>query len=359
MSISSFYKNKKVLITGDTGFKGSWLALWLVHMGAKVYGLSNDSGHINGVFQLCRLQDSIEHFNADITDRQTMNRIFSLVQPEIVFHLAAQPIVHKSHTEPLLTLEVNVMGTVHILECIRQSSSIKAAVLITTDKCYENTGQMWGYRESDSLGGTDPYSASKACCELITNSYAHTFLNEGRIGVATARSGNVVGGGDWGENRLIPDMIKAIETNSELWIRNSQATRPWQHVLDSLYGYLLLGSKVYHNPEEFGGAWNFGPPSMPRVTVKDMVSEIFALYGMGSSAYFELETFKEMKYLSLDSTKSNIRLNWQPRLPFKEMMSMTVDWYRQYETPYVRELCIEQIETYSAKWESGQLQLKG
>lgn len=357
MNILSFYKKKKVLITGDTGFKGSWLALWLVHMGAEVYGLSNDMGHKNGIFQLCELQDSIKHYDADITDFRAVDKIFELVNPEIVFHLAAQPIVHKSHTEPRLTLEVNVMGTVHILECIKQSSSIKAAVLITSDKCYENTGQMWGYRESDPMGGADPYSASKACCELITRAYVQTFLSDSGIGVASARSGNVIGGGDWGEKRLVPEVMQAIETNNKLWIRNSLATRPWQHVLDSLYGYLLLGSKLFHNPEKFCGAWNFGPPSTPLITVKDVVSEIYSLYGKENNTYFELEKFKEMEYLSLDCTKSHINLAWYPKIPFKEMISMTVDWYRKSETPFIRDLCISQIKNYISSTVNAQYEM--
>ncbi|MFC3748330.1 CDP-glucose 4,6-dehydratase [Paenibacillus sp. GCM10012306] len=345
MSISTFYKGKKVLVTGDTGFKGSWLALWLSHMGAEVYGLANDEGHPRGLFQLCGLKEKITHYAADITDYSAMADIFKKVEPEIVFHLAAQPIVQRSYVEPRETIEVNVMGTVNILECLRDSG-VRAAIMVTSDKCYDNTGEFWGYRESDPLGGSDPYSSSKACCELVTNAYAQSFNQNQAMGIATVRSGNVVGGGDWGELRLIPDIIKAIETNGTLSIRNPLSTRPWQHVLDSLHGYLMLAQELYQQPQKFGGAWNFGPSAAHSYTVKEVVEEAYAVCEIPYKLCVEEGQFKEMKLLSLDSTKANIMLNWRPKLSFKQMITLTVDWYRRSDSTDILQLCLEQIELY-------------
>ncbi|MFF2908905.1 CDP-glucose 4,6-dehydratase [Paenibacillus sp. NPDC057934] len=340
MNLSTFYNGKKVLLTGDTGFKGSWLALWLAHMGADVYGLSNDDGHPRGLFQLCGLKEKITHYAADITDYSAMAGIFKTVQPEIVFHLAAQPIVQKSYVDPRETLEVNVMGTVNILECLRDSS-VRAAIMVTSDKCYENTGGFWGYRESDPLGGSDPYSSSKACCELVVNAYAQFSM-----GIATVRSGNVVGGGDWGEHRLIPDIFRAIETNQTLSVRNPLSTRPWQHVLDSLHGYLMLAIELHQQPQKYGGAWNFGPPAEHSYTVKEVVDEVYAVCNISDELCVEAGQFKEMKLLSLDSTKSNIILNWRPKLSFKQMIALTVDWYKHCDSADIQQLCLEQIALY-------------
>ena len=272
------YKGKKVLVTGHTGFKGSWLSLWLIKLGAKVIGYALEPPTNSNHFELLNLD--MVSIIGDIRDRDRLNAIFKKYKPEVVFHLAAQPLVRYSYINPVETFETNVMGTINVFEACRITESVKAIVNITSDKCYENKEWIWGYRESDPLGGYDPYSASKGCAELVTSSYRKSFFNPEDYSkkhntlLASARSGNVIGGGDWGKDRLIPDIVRAISKNEKLYIRNPKATRPWQHVLEPLSGYLFLGQMLLEGKTEFADAWNFGPNEGCHTDVETVVKKI-------------------------------------------------------------------------------------
>ncbi len=341
----SIYKNKRVLITGHTGFKGSWLTIWLHELGANIIGISNDEGSEQGIFQQANLKTKITSLNADIRNLKELEEIFEQYQPEIVFHLAAQALVIKSYEDPLTTFNTNILGTANILECIRHTSSVKTVVIITSDKCYKNKEWIHGYRETDELGGSDPYSASKSCAEIITHCYLTSFL-QGKVNIATTRAGNVIGGGDWSKDRIIPDTIKALKANIPIPIRNSNSIRPWQHVLEPLYGYLLLGSKLYDNPSHVG-AWNFGPSSHSIVTVQEIVEKMISIWGSGTwEDKSVIVQPKETKILNLDSTKSQLLLNWTPKLDLSTSLQLVVDWYKQYQHKDVYTLSQEQIQFY-------------
>ena len=341
----SIYKNKRVLITGHTGFKGSWLTIWLLELGAEIIGISNEEHDTEGIFQQAKLKEKIKHIIADVTDLSMMKLIFDLYRPEIIFHLAAQPLVLKSYEQPQETFNSNVMGTVNLLECIRTSPSVKAAIMITSDKCYKNKEWIYGYRENDELGGTDPYSASKSCAEIVINSYSESFLKK-NISIASTRAGNVIGGGDWSLNRIVPDVIKALEKNEKIILRNPTYVRPWQHVLEPLEGYLLLGSKLYSD-KKYSGAWNFGPSQDTYFTVQELVENLIELWGSGSWQEQKEESPKETKLLSLDSRKAQLELNWESKLNFKDTTILVIEWYKQYKTEDVYTLCKRQIDFYS------------
>lgn len=346
-----FYK-KNILVTGHTGFKGSWLSLWLYLMGANVTGYALSPSSPKDNYVLSGLKNKLIDIRGDIQDIEHVKEIFRIYKPEFVFHLAAQPIVRYSYLEPLETFETNVMGTVNILEAMRESEETKVGVIITSDKCYENKNQIWGYRETDSLGGYDPYSASKGCAEIITNAYIKSFYNPNEYrnhekAISSVRAGNVIGGGDWSSDRLIPDCIRALEANEPISLRNPSAVRPWQHVLEPLYGYLLLASEMYQKGRNYSGAWNFGPDLEAVVTVKDVVNTLIKLWGSGS--YIDVSNTKELyeaKLLNLDCTKAKLLLGWKPRLSLQDAIEYTISWYKHYEYTDIFSLCKNQIIKY-------------
>lgn len=358
--LKSFYKNKKVLVTGHTGFKGSWLTIWLKQLGAEVSGIALDPKTDRDLFLLTDLTDKIKDYRQDIRDFIKIQEILTHEKPEIVFHLAAQALVLTGYEKPVLTFETNIMGTANILEACRNTPSVKRIVIVTTDKVYENKETMTGYRETDPLGGYDPYSASKAAAEIVTQSYRLSFTQSTNQSitqsVATARAGNVIGGGDWAEYRLVPDCIRALEAYKPVIIRNPDALRPWQHVLEPLSGYMLLALKMAEGPQKYSGAWNFGPDIKDFATVKDLADLLISLYGAGRwEANDESKKLHEAGLLRLDITKAKDILGWKPLLGFREAIQWTVDWYKAYKERNVYKLCLDQIEKYTQKWNSENL----
>jgi CDP-glucose 4,6-dehydratase len=332
---NDIYRNKNVLITGHTGFKGSWLAFWLSFLGAKVTGYALAPHTIPNHFDLLDLD--INAIEGDIRDAQRIKQVFLEQQPDVVFHLAAQAIVRRSYQEPAATMTSNVMGTVNVLEAARETGSVRAIVNVTSDKCYENKEWPWGYREIDALGGYDPYSASKGCSELITAAWRNSFFNPRTYGsahktlLASGRAGNVIGGGDWAADRLIPDMMRAVSRGEKVTIRNPQAVRPWQHVLEPLSGYLLLGQKLLEGRKEFAEAWNFGPYEEGSVTVGGIVDQVKKIWPK-----LDHETGRmpdqphEAGLLKLDCSKARSRLNWAPVWDGHASVDKTVRWYRAF-----------------------------
>ena len=345
------YNGKKVLVTGHTGFKGSWLSIWLYSLGAKVIGISNDPKNKKDNFILSDLSNIVADYRCDIRDINKIDEIIKKEKPDILFHLAAQPLVLDSYKNPLETVEINVQGTANILEIFKKSSDLEIGIFITTDKCYENKEIHYSYKETDPLGGYDLYSASKAASEIIINSYQKSFFDSSYKNICSVRAGNVIGGGDWSENRIVPDCIKAIEIGKPIIIRNPTAIRPWQHVLEPLCGYLLLGSKMLNKENDLNGAWNFGPDKNIIYSVKDVVLKIINKYKSGSYTIEENKNnLHEATYLSLDSSKAKKYLGWKPLLSFDETVSLTVDWYKNYYDKNVFDLCEMQIKKYINKW---------
>ena len=347
------YHGRRVLVTGHTGFKGSWLTLWLTKLGAKVVGISLDEGDPNGVFQRAALQEKIIHLRGDIRDEEFIKNSVAQHQPEMVFHLAAQALVRESYQQPGTTFHTNVLGTLQILEAIRCTPSVKVAVMITSDKCYQNKGWVWGYRELDELGGHDPYSASKACAEIVIGSYIHSFFHqEQHPAIASVRAGNVIGGGDWAKDRIVPDCMQALLEGKPIPLRNPRATRPWQHVLEPLYGYLLLGSQLWRSREAMG-SWNFGPELHSIVPVQELAEKIIRAWGTGSWKQSEAAgAEQEAHSLSLDYSKAKFLLQWMPRWTLDQAISLTVDWYKNFRARDAYTLCARQIEAYSQLWEN-------
>jgi CDP-glucose 4,6-dehydratase len=345
---NNLYKNKKVLITGDTGFKGSWLAIWLKELGADVFGYALPPQKKEDNFVKCNLMEKIHHFDSDIRDVSNLLSYFEEVKPEFVFHLAAQPIVLESYKNPHYTFETNVMGAVNFFEAVRKTPSVKVAVNITSDKCYQNNEWVWGYRESDPIGGNDPYSASKGCSELITNSYIHSYFNNNsNCVVASVRAGNVIGGGDWAEHRIIPDFFRALRKGEPLIIRNPKATRPWQHVLEPLSGYLNLAAKLRRDGYDYSGNWNFGPLDQSNYSVSALVNEIIKYLGKGQAIFDEVnEMPHEANILKLDISKAVQKLKWEPVLNFKETVKFTVNGYTDEETGNTYDQRKNQIQDY-------------
>ena len=347
------YKNKNVLITGHTGFKGSWLAIWLKKLGANVIGYALDPVNSKSNFVLSEISNDIVDIRGDIRDSKHLNEVFKTYKPDIVFHLAAQPLVKYSYKNPKETYEVNFMGTVNLLESVRASKETKAVVIITSDKCYENNEWVYSYREIDPMGGYDPYSSSKGCVELLVSSYRNSFFNiaeyknHGKI-IATARAGNVIGGGDWANDRIIPDCIRALEKSEEILLRNPNAVRPWQHVLEPLYGYLLLGTKIIKKDVGFSGAWNFGPEAQNVITVQEVVRRLVKEWGNGSwkSLILKGDSFHEASMLTLDISKAKFGLNFKPRWSIDETIQKTAEWYKKYKSEKVIEICEAQINDY-------------
>ncbi len=343
------FKGKRTLVTGHTGLKGSWLTLWLNRMGAQTLGIALARDSRLSSFSANGLEAQNSLF-ADIRDRAALDAAFDRFKPEIVFHLAAQALVGVGYQDPVTTFETNVVGTANVLECIRTRPGVVAAVLTSSDKCYENIGQIWGYRERDRLGGSDPYSASKACTELVVGAYCKSyFAADHPPFVASARAGNVIGGGDWSRFRLVPDCIRGLRERAPIRIRNPRSTRPWQFVLDTLGGYLLLAMRLIEDGQKFSGAWNFGPPVDNTNTVERGAREIISNWGYGELEFVPDALFAESASLQLDCTKARERLKWHTILDFSRSMASTTAWYKkQHDTNDggMREFSHRQIEEF-------------
>ncbi len=350
--LAGFYRGRSVLVTGHTGFKGTWLVQWLTRLGAQVTGYALEPHSSPNLFTLVGTAARCRHVVGDLLDRQRVAELIREAQPTVVFHLAAQALVRRSHQTPVETFGVNVMGTAHVLEACRETASVRAIVGVTTDKCYENLEQLWPYREVDRLGGRDPYSASKAAAELVIASFRDSFFRERGVGVASARAGNVIGGGDWAEDRLVPDLVRGASRGDTVAIRNPTATRPWQHVLDPLHGYLLLGERLTEEPARFGEAWNFGPASLP-VDVGTVSTRFIELLGRGSVSLTDKpkgDHPHEAHLLAVDSTKAIVRLGWRPRLELDRALEFTAVWYRAHLEARATEASLlnAQIDAYGA-----------
>ena len=333
--LRNFYCGKQVLVTGHTGFKGSWLSLWLKELGASVVGYALEPQTTPSLFTELNLKSHITSVIGDIRDENCISSVIKKYRPEIVFHLAAQPLVQRAYLEPKLTYETNVMGTINLLESIRHIQCVRSCVVVTSDKCYENKEWVFGYREIDPLGGHDPYSSSKACAELVTTSYRRSFFNPNNYGskqitsLSTVRAGNVIGGGDWNKNRIIADCVRDLSQKKTIKIRNPHATRPWQYILDPLSGYLILGARMYDD-ESFGDAWNFGPNDESVITVENLVRLVINHWGDGSYGVSESITHHEAGLLKLDSSKVRSLLNWKPVYSVDEAVKRTVGWYKSF-----------------------------
>jgi CDP-glucose 4,6-dehydratase len=347
---SKFWSGKRVLITGHTGFKGSWLSLWLQSLGADLSGIALKPPTEPALFDVANVAKGMNHQIADIRDYESVRKLMSDFKPEIVIHMAAQPLVRLSYHEPIETYATNVMGTVHVLEAARHISSVRAIVNITTDKCYENKEWVWGYREVEPMGGYDPYSSSKGCAELVSNAYRMSFLKDAGIALATARAGNVIGGGDWALDRLVPDTLRALEKQEPVFIRNPYAIRPWQHVLEPLSGYLLLAESLYEKGQANAEPWNFGPKDDDAQSVKWIVERLCNLWG--NNVTWELqpgEHLHEAHYLKLDISKATQRLDWHPRWSLEKSLTKIITWHQAWlENENMQNGCLNQIIEYQS-----------
>jgi len=351
------FKGKRVLVTGHTGFKGSWLSIWLHELGAEVVGVGLEPYTEKDNYVLSGIGGKIKaDIRADIRDGQKMKDIFAEYQPEIVFHLAAQPLVRLSYEIPVETYETNVMGSINIMEACRVTDSVKVVVMITTDKCYENKEQIWGYRENEPMGGYDPYSSSKGAAEIAISSWRRSFFNpvdygkKHHVSIASVRAGNVVGGGDWAKDRIVPDCIRALESDRPIEIRCPKAIRPWQHVLEPLSGYLLLASKMLQSPTNYCEGWNFGPRADSITSVWDVASMLSRYYGKGElKDVSHPNALHEANLLMLDISKAKFQLGWEPRTNINQCCQLTADWYKRYENEDVYQLCVEQINIFVSK----------
>lgn len=350
---SSFWTGKTVLLTGHTGFKGSWLSLWLQAMGAKVIGYALAAPTTPSLFVAANVADGMTHIESDIRDFSALLAVFEKYQPEIVIHMAAQPLVRYSYANPIETYATNVMGTVHLLEAARLTRSVRAIVNVTSDKCYENREWAWGYRENEAMGGYDPYSNSKGCAELVASAYRSSYFNPGNfadhgVALASARAGNVIGGGDWAEDRLIPDIMRAIMQGKPVNIRNPHAIRPWQHVLEPLSGYLMLAQKLFEERTAFGEGWNFGPNDEDAKPVSWIVDRLTKAWGEGASwVQDDGDHPHEAHYLKLDCSKAKMRLNWYPRWHLEETLAAIVDWHHAHQAgENMRDFSLGQIQQY-------------
>ncbi|RMG21242.1 MAG: CDP-glucose 4,6-dehydratase [Bacteroidetes bacterium] len=349
---SGIYKSKKVLITGDTGFKGSWLSAWLYMLGAEVYGLAKDIPSSPSMFECLDLASKIRHEFIDIRDFDKLNKVIRQIKPDFVFHLAAQTLVGPSYQDPLETFSSNIMGACHVAEALRLSAHPCTAVIISSDKAYENVEWTWGYRENDPLGGSDPYSASKGAMEIAIRSYYRSFFRQGPVRLGTARAGNVIGGGDWAEARIVPDCVRSWSQGQPVLIRSPKATRPWQHVLEPLSGYLLQGMALHTDPAFNGEAFNFGPFAEQNYTVLELLTTIADCWGLAADKRFEVQqqtSFHEAGLLKVNCDKALHLLGWRPCMRFEAAASMTAGWYAHYYQKGLEglwELTIHQIEQY-------------
>jgi CDP-glucose 4,6-dehydratase len=349
----SFWNSRKVFVTGHTGFKGSWLALWLHSMGAEVCGYALDPPTEPNLYRLLDLDEQIQSIQGDIRDLGGLESAMRGFRPEVVIHMAAQPLVRLSYQSPVETYATNVLGTVHLLEAVRSTPSARAVVVVTSDKCYENQERPQAYREHEAMGGHDPYSSSKGCAELVTSAYRRSFFHPDswtghRVGVASARAGNVIGGGDWAPDRLVPDIVRAWAAGEPVVIRNPEAVRPWQHVLEPLCGYLSLAERLYEDGARFGEGWNFGSADEDAKPVRYLVSELARLWGEGARWQGDAAPkVHEAHLLRLDSAKACARLGWAPRWSLDETLAETVEWYKKfYGGEDVRACSLKQIEAY-------------
>lgn len=350
---AQFWRDKRVLLTGHTGFKGSWLSLWLQRLGATVAGYALPPEHDESLFELAGVGKGMDSKLADIRNLQHLRSLFDSFEPQIVFHLAAQSLVRKSYLEPVQTYEVNVMGTVHVLEAVRGSQSCRVVVNVTSDKCYENKEWAWGYRENDPMGGHDPYSNSKGCSELVTSAYRQSFFkakNARPVAVASARAGNVIGGGDFSKDRIIPDFMAAIKSGRPLYVRNPNAVRPWQHVLEPLSGYLLLAEKLWDEPDAYAQGWNFGPAPDDIRPVRWIVEKLSDYWN--DSIKWEVDTSPkphEANLLVLDSAQARMMLGWRPRWTLEQSLQAVAKWHIAYKQGEpLRDVVLQQIASYEA-----------
>jgi CDP-glucose 4,6-dehydratase len=351
----SFWHGRKVLVTGHTGFKGSWLSLWLEQSGAKVIGFALAPPTEPSLFAAARVSEAMVDIRGDIRDAERVRAALAAHRPEIVLHLAAQPLVRQSYAEPVETFAANVMGTVHLLEAVRHTESVRAVVVVTSDKCYENKEWLWGYREDEPMGGHDPYSASKGCAEIVAAAYRRSYFSKDHcVGLATARAGNVIGGGDWARDRVLPDAVRALARGEAFVARRPAAVRPWQHVLEPLCGYLTLAERLHDEPSQYSEAWNFGPSEEDVVPVADLLDRFIKHWGEGSWRGEPVPSGPhEAQLLRLDSAKAHHRLGWRVALNLDETVAFTADWYRAAcrgsAAIDLRELTCRQIEQYETK----------
>lgn len=347
MDLKNFYKNKKILITGHTGFKGSWLTSCLLAFGAKVVGFSKNDDKLKNYKKNC-FYKKVKNIYADITNYNQFKKEVKKFNPEIIIHLAAQALVSDSYKDPYKTIETNVMGTLNVIEASKKSKNLKSLLIITSDKCYSNKEILKGYRENDQLGGDDPYSASKASAENIFNAYAKSFFcKQNKYGYATARAGNVIGGGDWSRDRLIPDCIKSIKNKKKFMIRNPSSTRPWQHVLEPISGYLLLAKLLYEKKQKFSGNWNFGPSARETMEVKKVSKLLFNYLGVDKKIIKTKGNFKETVLLKLNSNKAIKLLKWKNKWNMKKSIMETARWYKDYlNKKDIKKTTTQQIEEY-------------
>jgi CDP-glucose 4,6-dehydratase len=346
--VKNFYKNKKVLVTGATGFKGAWLCYWLNILGAKVYGVGYNPNKNKNLFYSLKLDKKIKLKLLDIRNKNKIEKFIISNKPQIIFHLAAQPLILESYKKPYLTYTVNSIGTLNVLETVRKIKSVRSLICITSDKCYESNYSTKGFKESDRLGGKDPYSGSKASAEIMINSYHESFYKSKKCGLASARAGNVIGGGDWSENRLIPDTVNSIIKEKTIKVRNPNFNRPWQHVLEPLYGYLLLGEKLFKKPKTYSGAWNFGTKKNTVTNVLEIVKEIVKFWGKGKISFKKNQRYYEQTNLQLNIEKAMKILKWQPKYSITKSVRVTAEWYKRVliEKHSVEKITEKQIKDY-------------
>lgn len=354
MTLENFYRNKKIFITGHTGFKGTWLSLWLKTLGANITGYALPPEDLRGnLFKITGLKDEIYSVEGDIRDRKQLTQILKQCDPEIIFHLAAQPLVIDSYENPIFTYESNVTGTINLLNIARDLPRLKSILVITTDKCYDNNEWLWGYRETDRLGGADPYSCSKAMAEMAVNSYYKSYFKDLNIGLATARAGNVLGGGDFAKYRIVPNIVESIQKDFPALLRYPHAVRPWQHVLDVLHGYLLLVQSSYNDPKKFSTSFNFSSDDCSnKYTVEYITKKFIDIIGAGryKIEHEKQNRYHESTYLRLDSSKAKNMLNWVPKFTTEQTITMTVQWYqallKQNNDSHLKQIVRDQINNY-------------